>query len=113
MILFREVFTSKRKTTIMVLIQLLNFLIYWAIFIRELTLQSIIDMHKVCSSFIFLEVEASKVMLLQEKVKKEIRHLLHLIKGGLGGLAVFRVCYIIMPGSMVLIFLYHTSGALL
>ena len=45
MILFREVFSSKLKTIIMVLIQLLNFLIYWAIFIRELTLQSIIDMN--------------------------------------------------------------------
>jgi hypothetical protein len=30
-----------------------------------------------------LDVEASKVMVMQEKVKKEIHQLLNLIKGGL------------------------------
>jgi len=35
-------------------------------------------------SFIFLDVEASKVMVLQETVKKHIHHLLHQIKAGLG-----------------------------
>jgi hypothetical protein len=35
-------------------------------------------------SFIFLEVEASKVMVLQETVKKQIHPLLHKIKAGLG-----------------------------
>jgi len=36
-------------------------------------------------SFIFLDVEASKVMVLQETVKKQIHQLLHKIKDGLGG----------------------------
>ncbi|PPQ76670.1 hypothetical protein CVT24_011915 [Panaeolus cyanescens] len=35
--------------------------------------------------FIFLDVEASRVMVLQEKVKKHVKNLLRLIKGGLGG----------------------------
>ncbi|KAF9038426.1 linoleate diol synthase [Panaeolus papilionaceus] len=35
--------------------------------------------------FIFLDVEASRVMVLQEKVKKHVQKLLRLIKGGLGG----------------------------
>jgi hypothetical protein len=35
--------------------------------------------------FIFLDVEASRVMVLQEKVKKHIKTLLRLIRGGLGG----------------------------
>ncbi|KAF8809484.1 linoleate diol synthase [Phlegmacium glaucopus] len=36
-------------------------------------------------SFIFLDVEASKVMVLQDKVKEHIHHLLHLIEDGLCG----------------------------
>jgi len=53
----------------MVLIQRLNSLKYWG------------DIY----SFIFLDVEAAKVMALQETVKKQIHQLLHQIKAGLGG----------------------------
>ena len=41
---FRQVFSSKRKTILMVLIQRLNSLIYWAISTRKLAFQSNIVM---------------------------------------------------------------------
>ena len=45
--LFRQAFSSKPKTILMVLIQQLNFLIYWVISIRKLkpTFRSNIDMY--------------------------------------------------------------------
>lgn len=40
--------------------------------------------------FIFLDVEASKVKVLEPKVKAEIRKLLKLIKSNLGGGSIVR-----------------------
>ncbi|PPQ98253.1 hypothetical protein CVT26_003424 [Gymnopilus dilepis] len=55
-------------------------------------------------AFVFLEVEAGKVMVMQERIKANIRKLQHLIKGGLGDAAGSRLSLAGILGTVSSIF---------